>query len=112
MDSIRTVDIVGIIRYKNTEGYYHRIDGPSKIWPDGSTEWRINGEYHRLDGPAIECTNGHKEWYINGERHREDGPAVEYSNGDLQYWLSNMKFTKENWEKEVFNRKIKRFKSL
>jgi hypothetical protein len=60
----KEVDNVGVVRYYNSKGQYHRIDGPTIIWPDGSKAWHINGKCHRLNGPAIEYVN-YEEWCIN-----------------------------------------------
>jgi hypothetical protein len=48
---------------------HHRVDGPARIWEDGSKEWYIYGKSHRLDGPAvIDTVSGTIHWYINGNR--------------------------------------------
>ena len=62
------------------------------VLPDGSIEWRNSqGKYHREDGPAREWPTGVKAWYRNGRLDREDGPAMEgplakvwYRNGKRQ----------------------------
>ena len=38
------------------------IIGNTKIWRNS------NGQYHRTDGPAVEFADGSKVWYINGKR--------------------------------------------
>jgi hypothetical protein len=89
MNSTRTVDKWGCIRYMNE-----------------------NGEYHREDGPAYESKDGYKEWIVNGKHHREDGPAVEYTDGDDEYYLNDKWYPKEEWETEVVKLKLKRILDL
>ena len=74
--------------YKDSEGRYHRVDGPAVIWPSGTQEWRINGKLHRENGPAVIYVDGMLEWYINNGRHREDGPAVIHADGSQEWWLN------------------------
>jgi len=65
----------GEICYYNSEGQYHRIDGPAVEWPDGNNgftvgigeSWYINGKHHRLDGPAVRWSNRDNFWYIYGQ---------------------------------------------
>jgi len=62
----------------------------TNLWIDknGTKKWyNSNGEYHREDGPAIEWTNGSKEWFRNGKRHREDGPGWEGSDGNKAWYI-------------------------
>ena len=33
------------------------------------------GEFHREDGPSIEYNDGTKLWYKNNQLHRENGPG-------------------------------------
>ena len=89
MESIRTVDKWGGIRYMNEKR-----------------------EYHRTDGPAIESPNGYKAWYINGKLHREDGPARIYPNGDVFYYLNGKRYSKEEYEQKVVKFKLKRILDL
>ena len=89
MKSFRSVDENGTIRYTNE-----------------------NGDLHRLNGPAFEEPGGFKMWYINGLLHREDGPAAIWDNGDGYYFLDDIEYTKEEWEEELFKRKLKRIKDL
>ena len=42
-DALKTKDKYGIIRYFNSAGVYHRLNGPAIKWPDGYREWWING---------------------------------------------------------------------
>lgn len=43
----------------------HRLDGPARIWADGSQEWYVNNQLHRLDGPAVVWADGSQEWRVN-----------------------------------------------
>ncbi len=65
----------------------HREDGPAEIFPDGEKQWWLHGNLRREGGPAITGPDGTQEWYLNGERHREDGPAVIKANSEQQWWL-------------------------
>ena len=89
MKIFRTVDDLGVIRYTNE-----------------------SGKYHREDGPAYEGLDFYKAWYINDKRHREDGPARIWENGDSEYWLNDLKYSKEDWEVEITKLKLKRIKDL
>lgn len=51
--------------YRDSDGKYHKIDGPAYESPDGYKVWYIHGKKHRVDGPAVEHPNGYKAWYIN-----------------------------------------------
>jgi hypothetical protein len=81
----------------NSEGEWHREDGPAIEWKDGGKFWYINDKLHREDGPAEEYANGTKYWVINGERHREDGPAIEYANGDESFFINGKSIMKDEW---------------
>ena len=88
MESRKTINSLGTIRYSNENNQRHREDGPAVEYSNGTKAWYINGQIHREDGPAREYSNGHKEWYLNGELHREDGPAIESSNGTKSWWIN------------------------
>jgi hypothetical protein len=45
------------------------------------------GRRHRLDGPAIEYSGKKGWWYVNGRRHRLDGPALVWY--DCACWAIN-----------------------
>jgi hypothetical protein len=89
MNSTRSVDKQGNIRYKNEKGLHHRTDGP-----------------------AYESLNGYKIWMINGLCHREDGPGVEYPDGMVEYYLNDKWYSKEEWSVEVAKLKLGRIKDL
>ena len=44
--------------------------------------------------------------------HREDGPAKIWGNGIVEYWLNDIKYSVEDWEREIIKRKLERFKDL
>lgn len=48
-----------------------------------------DGEFHRLDGPSrIDHSSKFQAWYINGKNHRLNGPARLWSNRDAcEYWV-------------------------
>jgi len=76
-----------------------------KLWHDS------DGKYHREDGPAIEEVDGRKYWYKHGKWHREDGPAIEYADGNKYYYLEDIQYTeKEYWKKIKELNKCKLFK--
>jgi len=83
--------------YKNSKGYYHRLDGPAVECLNGNKFWYKEGKRHREKGPAIEWADGVKYWYKDGKLHRVDGPAKEYTDGDkiwsiLDKWLEEEEF--------------------
>ena len=97
-------------------------DVPPWVTPDGESRLRIyyNGknkimhwendkdELHNRLGPAViidDPIGDYKMWYINGKQHREDGPAVEWGHGEKQYWLDDVRYSYEDWKKEVEHRK-------
>jgi hypothetical protein len=77
------------IEYQNEQGLLHRLDGPARIWHDGS-----------------------QSWWINDNLHREDGPAREWNDGDKEWFLNNILYTKTEWEQEVNKIKLKRILDL
>ena len=90
MESIRSINEHGTIRYTNE-----------------------NGDLHRLNGPAYESTSGYKAWYVNGRLHREDGPAKIWGDGHLQYYIDGMYYySKEQWELKISKIKLNRIKDL
>ena len=54
----------GSIRYYNSDGNFHREDGPAVIYSNKSKLWFLNGELHREDGPAIIWEDGTKAWWL------------------------------------------------
>jgi hypothetical protein len=61
----REVGEFGSVFYYNSEGKYHRTDGPAIIWSNGGKSWCINDKRHRLDGPAVEFSDGYKDWWLS-----------------------------------------------
>ena len=47
-----------------------------------------DGNYHRVNGPAVTRENGQLEWFFEGDRHREDGPAIVRNGGGDSYYLA------------------------
>ena len=86
-------------RYYNSEGQYHREDGPAVEFANGDKFWHINNKLHRDDGPALELINGGKSWWINGKFHREDGPAIERTDGDKIWYLNGKEVDEETVRK-------------
>jgi len=81
--------------FYNTEGQYHRDDGPAVEWFSGSKEWWHNGKLHRIGGPAIDFKNGLREWWVCGMRHRLDGPAVIYPESSKRWWIKHKRYSKK-----------------
>lgn len=65
----RTVDSRGTVRYWNSNGEIHRLDGPAVIEADGRRIWRYKDLTHRKDGPAV------------------IGPPYFFPNGDIEVYL-------------------------
>ena len=99
----RHVDVDGTVRYYNSEGQLHRLDGPAREWSNGSKEWFQNGKCHRLDGPAREWRNGDKEWWVEGGKYTEEEflektqPATELTVAEIakRLGINNLKIVKE-----------------
>ena len=58
----------GSKRWYNKRNHYHRTDGPTVIYTDGTEFWYKNGLKHRTDGPAVIWKSGREEWFINGKK--------------------------------------------
>ncbi len=84
----KEINVFGTIKYRLSNGLFHREDGPAIEYPNDEKEWWLNGNRHREDGPAIIRSDGTKECRIDGERHREDGPAVITKRGTKEWWLN------------------------
>ena len=58
------------------------------------------------------------EWGIieyrneRGQLHREGGPAVIWSDRECWYFLNDMRYNKDDWEREIVKRKLERIKDL
>ena len=82
-------------------GKLHRKNDPAVEYADGYKAWWVNGKRHREDGPAIEWADGSKEWWLNRKLHRENGPAIERANGTKEWYLNDIKYSEEQWKKEI-----------
>ena len=71
MQSKLTIDKHGTKRWRLPNGKFHREDGSTVEWKDGSKMWLINGEYHKENGAAVQYYDGEKEWYLNGIKYTE-----------------------------------------
>jgi hypothetical protein len=82
----------GIRHWYNAKGDFHRLGGPAITWPNGSTQWWVNGQLHREEGPAVELAGGYTAWYLRDKLHRVNGPAVTHPDGLVEYWLEGKFF--------------------
>lgn len=89
--------------YTNEKGQPHKLDGPARVYDDGSYEWWRNGKRHRIDelawlhfdpwGDRVE------KWYNNGVPHRGDGPGwIKYDKEtgiikDFGWWWRGTNFS-------------------
>ena len=62
-----------------------------RVWTDS------DGLFHRENGPAIIYKTGAEYWYCRGVLHREDGPAVIFSDGDGNHFINAKYHTKFRW---------------
>lgn len=76
-----------LIRFADSQGKTHRVNGPAIQINEGYKEWRYHGLFHRVEGPALVYENGDEEWYLFGKKHRDNGPAVTYESGKIQRWI-------------------------
>ena len=83
--------------WRNDKGEYHREDGPSIVYANGSEEWFLNGLSHREGGPAVVFPEGDNYWYLYGQRHREGGPACLHSDGTKYWYLNGLKYTEKEY---------------
>lgn len=60
-----------------------------------------DGRFHRRNGPAVQWDDGEKVWYIHGQFHRENGPAIEQSDGRTEYYLFGIKIPKKKYTKKL-----------
>ena len=90
-ESIRTVNSLGDVYWRNSDGLFHRDgDLPAMELKDGSKRWYQNGKCHRDGGlPAMELADGTKLWYQNDKLHRDgDLHAIEWVNGTKEWWVN------------------------
>ena len=69
----REVDVLGTVRWRNSEGEEHRAHGPAVIFDSGTELWCQNGELHRVGGPAVIYKDGTQYWYVHGVASRSPG---------------------------------------
>ncbi len=93
VESVRSVDQLGNVRWRNSGGKLHRDgDLPAVECADGSKLWYRYGKRHR-DGdlPAVEHQDGSKGWFRNGQISRDgDQPAIEAANGTKEWWINGI----------------------
>jgi hypothetical protein len=97
----KEVGVNGSVYYYNSNGNYHRLDGPAIEYATGGGYWFFDGKLHRTDGPAVVWANGEKEWFNNGKRHRLDGPAILVANGRREWCIRGIYYTKSEHNKLV-----------
>jgi hypothetical protein len=51
-----------------SHGQYHRINGPSVLWPDGDHRYYQYGFLHRTIGPASKIRNEYA-YYLRGKQY-------------------------------------------
>ena len=100
---MNTLDrLAGIIeRWYDSDGNYHRDDGPAIIYASGHKAWLQHGRFHQDNGPAVIQANGDTEWYQYGKLNRTDGPAIEFADGRGFFWLNNRHLPFDEWANEV-----------
>jgi hypothetical protein len=77
------------------------MDNP-ELDREGTKRWHdSNGQFHRVDGPAVEYVDGHKVWYQHGKRHRDDGPAMEWVSGAKSWYLNDIYLSFDEWLPKV-----------
>ncbi len=87
-------------------GLSHRDnDLPAIEYDNGIKCWYQNGKLHREnDLPAIEGYDGTKCWYKNDNAHRIGNPAIIYHDNTERFYINGIKYTKENYWKEIGKR--------
>jgi len=62
--------------WRNSNGEYHRLGGPSVVFSSGSQYWYYKGRCHRTGGPSVIYSDGTQYWYHKGRCYRTGGPSV------------------------------------
>jgi len=57
---------------------------------DTKIEYRINNILHRIDGPARIWSDGTQVWFYKGRKHRTDGPAHHNHLSEFYYIDGNL----------------------
>jgi hypothetical protein len=91
------INVIGTKYWYDSNGEFHRDDGPAIEYADGDKLWCQHGNIHRDDGPAVEYANGTTEWWQHGVRHRDDGPVIEYADGSKQWRLNHIYLSFDEW---------------
>ncbi len=79
------------------------MTGPTRITDKGSLIWEdSDGLYHREDGPAIIYPNGTERWFYHGQYHRTDGPAITTEDGTIAWFLHNRVRTLQQFVESTF----------
>ena len=90
---------------ETTTGEYLRLTDRSGIYEVvdmlGGKSWYKNNKLHRENGPAVIAHDGAKLWFKEDKLHREDGPAVISHDGRKRWNLNNIKYSKEEWFKQL-----------
>jgi hypothetical protein len=95
------IDSDGDKWWYDSDGEFHRTDGPAVVRTNGYKAWFQHGVRHRTAGPAVEYADGAKEWWQHGNYHRDDGPAVENTNGHQRWWLNDQHMSFDEWLDKV-----------
>lgn len=73
--------------------------------PNIITHLDSDGKFHREDGPAYIKEGMVEKWYRHGQLHREDGPARTwgsnaYGSTNKEYYLEGQKLSLKEWVQE------------
>jgi len=63
-DSKIYINKYGTKRYKNSKGYYHRLDGPAIEWLNGDKAWYKEGKGHMVQQMNIQMERNIGGYYI------------------------------------------------
>lgn len=88
-------------QYWIENGEFHRENGPSCIYADGTKEYHNHGKLHRLNGPALTHANGDCWWYKEDKIHRVGGPAISFADGG-RFWYQENRLHNENGPAAIF----------
>ena len=77
-----------------------------KVFDDGDEcYFDENGYWHRPNNkPAYISSSGYTEYWVHGKLHRTDGPAFIYPDGREYFFLDHIRYTKEDYWKEIERR--------
>jgi hypothetical protein len=97
----KEVGVNGSVYYYNSNGNYHRLDGPAIEYATGGGYWFFDGKLHRADGPAVERWDGSIYWCFKGKYHRIYGPAILVADGRREWCIRGIYYTKSEHNKLV-----------